>query len=55
MEEVNVTRSSMPSYEEYCEEIKDLWDSRWLTNMGAKHEALRAALSEYLGVGAWSL
>lgn len=47
---VNVTRSSMPSYEEYCEEIRDLWDSRWLTNMGTKHEALRAALADYLGV-----
>lgn len=46
---VNVTRSSMPGLEEYCEEIKDLWESRWLTNMGAKHEALRSALAEYLG------
>ena len=37
---INVTRSSMPTYEEYCEEIKDLWETRWLTNMGAKHNAL---------------
>ena len=22
-----VTRSSMPSYEEYCEEIKDMWET----------------------------
>ena len=41
---INVTRSSMPSFEEYCEEIRDLWDSRWLTNHGQKHEALAAAL-----------
>lgn len=41
----------MPSYEEYCEEIKDLWDSRWLTNMGAKHQRLRAELARYLDVG----
>lgn len=40
----------MPSYEEYCEEIKDLWDSRWLTNMGAKHNKLKEKLNEYLGV-----
>lgn len=45
---INVTRSSMPSYEEYCEEIKDLWDSHWLTNMGIKHEKLQMALEEYL-------
>lgn len=50
MNEINVARSSMPSFEEYCEEIRDLWDSRWLTNMGEKHEALRNKLQEYLGV-----
>lgn len=47
---VNVTRSSMPSFEEYCEEIRELWDSRWLTNMGVKHETLRRELASYLGV-----
>ncbi len=47
---IPVTRSSMPPYEEYCNEIQDLWDSRWLTNMGEKHEALRAELERYLGV-----
>ena len=47
---INVTRSSMPEFEEYCEEIRDLWDSRWLTNMGVKHRKLEAALREYLNV-----
>ncbi len=46
---INVTRSSMPLYEEYCEEIKELWESRWLTNMGKKHKQLEADLKEYLG------
>ena len=50
MDKINVTRSSMPDFEEYCREIRDLWDSRWLTNMGDKHKALEAALQEYLGV-----
>ena len=45
---INVTRSSMPSYEEYCEEIKELWDSRWLTNMGVKHQQLQANLEQYM-------
>lgn len=45
---INVTRSSMPSFEEYCEEIKDLWDSHWLTNMGVKHKQLQAELERYL-------
>lgn len=43
-----VTRSSMPSYEEYCEEIKELWDSRWLTNNGAKHQLFEKNLIDYL-------
>ena len=50
MARINVTRSSMPSFEEYCEEIKELWDSRWLTNMGVKHQQLQKQLEEYLGV-----
>ena len=45
---INVTRSSMPSYEEYCEQIKELWDSRWLTNMGCKHKQLEESLKNYL-------
>lgn len=47
-EVINVTRSSMPPFEEYCEEIRDIWESRWLTNMGVKHQALEAALKDYL-------
>lgn len=45
---INVTRSSMPEFEEYCEEIKELWESHWLTNMGAKHKQLQAELEKYL-------
>ena len=47
-ETINVTRSSMPGFEEYCEEIRELWDSRWLTNMGVKHRQLQAELEAYL-------
>lgn len=38
----------MPDFEEYCSEIKELWDSHWLTNMGTKHKQLQASLEEYL-------
>lgn len=47
---INVTRSSMPEFEEYREEIRDIWDSRWLTNMGPKHKKFKADLIDYLGV-----
>lgn len=40
----------MPSFEEYCEEIKTIWDTHWLTNLGPKHEELEKQLSIYLGV-----
>lgn len=47
---VFVARSSMPPLGEYVDEVRDLWESRWLTNMGAKHELLRQRLKTYLGV-----
>ena len=47
---INVTRSSMPGYDEYIEEIKDIWDSRWLTNMGPKHKQFQEQLKDYLEV-----
>ena len=50
-----VTRSSMPPIEEYIEEIKTIWDSHWLTNMGVKHNQLEKELIEYLGVKYLSL
>lgn len=47
---INVTRSSTPDFEEYCDEIRDIWDTHWLTNMGEKHQRLQRQLEEYLGV-----
>jgi dTDP-4-amino-4,6-dideoxygalactose transaminase len=38
----------MPPFEEYIEEIKNLWESHWLTNMGEKHKLLEAKLTQYL-------
>lgn len=53
--DILVTRSSMPSMEEYIEEIRSIWDSHWLTNMGEKHKALQAELQKYMGVPAVEL
>ena len=47
---IQVTRSSMPNFEDYCQEIKSIWDTHWLTNMGEKHQKLEKELKEYLGV-----
>ena len=47
---INVTRSSLPDFEEYVDEIRGLWDSHWLTNMGEKHQALERGLEKYFSV-----
>ena len=54
-DKIMVTRSSMPPLEEYVHEIKDLWDSHWLTNMGIKHKKLEQELKDYLRVEGVSL
>lgn len=46
---INVTCSVLPPKEEYMEEIASLWDSRWLTNMGEKHQTLERMLQGYFG------
>ena len=38
----------MPDFEEYCEEIRKLWDSHWLTNMGEEHQRFQNELEKYL-------
>lgn len=45
-----VARSSMPKFEEYIEEIREIWDSHWLTNMGVKHKELEKELMSYMDV-----
>lgn len=47
MKQINVTRSSMPPFEEYVNEIKELWNSRWLTNSGVEHQKLEKELKKY--------
>lgn len=50
MNNILVTRSSMPPLDEYIDEIKEIWDTHWLTNMGTKHKQLQSELLKYLGV-----
>lgn len=49
-EKILVTRSFLPPMEEYINEIKELWDTHWITNMGVKHQILEEKLKEYLNV-----
>lgn len=47
---IYVTRPSMPTIEEYVNQIANIWDNHWLTNMGEKHNKLERALQNYLDV-----
>lgn len=44
------TKPSMPPMEEYIEEIRDMWETRWITNMGDKYVRFQDMLKSYLGV-----
>ena len=48
MEKIFVTRTSLPPFEEYCAEIRELWDSALITNMGVKHQQLQKELEVLL-------
>lgn len=50
-----VTQSSIPSLEEYMKEIESIFENKWLTNMGEKHQLLEKNLKEYLNVSNISL
>lgn len=52
---INVTKASLPPFDEYTEMLRDIWDSAWLTNMGKYHEELRLKLRDYLKVGSVQL
>lgn len=49
-EDILVVKPSLPPYEEYIEEIKDIWDTGIMTHTGPKHVELQAKLEKYLEV-----
>ena len=47
---ITVTSPLLPNLDDFHEELKKIWDSKWITNNGNYHKQLEAALAEYLGV-----
>lgn len=47
---IYVTQPFLPPLEEFNEYLKQIWESKWLTNQGPFHEQLEIALTKYLGV-----
>ena len=52
---ITVTSPLLPNLDEFQELLKQIWDSKWITNNGQFHKQLEAALREYLGVPQVSL
>jgi len=54
-EPVYITRPLLPPIKLVNKKIKEIWKSRWLTNMGSQHQALESELMNYLDVPFLSL
>ncbi|MBR5749185.1 MAG: DegT/DnrJ/EryC1/StrS family aminotransferase [Prevotella sp.] len=47
---ITVTSPLLPNLDEFNEMLKEIWASKWITNMGQFHKLLEQALAEYLHV-----
>lgn len=54
-EPIYVTRPLLPDLARVEDKLKEIWESKWLTNCGPQHELLEAALMEKLKVPYLSL
>lgn len=48
--QITVTSPLLPNLDEFHKLLKEIWDSKWITNNGSFHKQLEAALAEYLKV-----
>lgn len=47
---ITVTSPLLPDLDEFNELLKQIWESKWITNNGSFHKQLERELAEYLGV-----
>lgn len=47
---ITVTSPLLPNLGDFNEMLKDIWNRKWITNMGEYHKQLEKALAEYLHV-----
>ena len=47
---ITVTSPLLPTLDEFTESLREIWESKWITNNGQFHQKLEAALAEYLKV-----
>ena len=48
--QITVTAPLLPDLEEFNTLLKEIWDSKWVTNNGSFHKQLEKELAEYLKV-----
>lgn len=48
--QITVTSPLLPNLDEFHNMLKEIWDSKWITNNGSFHQRLEKALAEYLKV-----
>ena len=48
--QITVTAPLLPNLDEFNVLLKEIWDSKWITNNGSFHKKLESALCEYLKV-----
>ena len=48
--QITVTSPLLPDLEEFNKLLKEIWDSKWITNNGSFHHQLEKELAEYLKV-----
>ena len=47
---ITVTSPLLPDLEEFQDLLKEIWESKWITNNGSFHQRLEKALADYLKV-----
>lgn len=52
---IYVTRPLLPDLEQFNQKLKQIWDSKWLTNNGQQHQILEKKLQDFLKIPYLSL
>lgn len=47
---ITVTSPLLPELDDFIEDLKNIWENKWITNNGDYHKKLEKALAEYLKV-----
>ncbi len=55
MNRIFLTRATLPDFDEYVEEIRNIWETHWVTTMGPRHNKLEEMLEGYFQSGKTTL